>query len=184
KSILIAIFVHIAQQASCINAVITYSNGILDKNSDGSSAQQRTFCIGLFSLVVTCGASFIIESVGRKVLLQLSIAIVIASLWMLIKKYSAFSALLLFQFGFSFGLGPITWLLTNEIFPVEYQAIAAPLCSTINWFLATITVLFFEDWLHKYGMHILYGNISCLFIIACALQILLAETRGQDAKFQ
>lgn len=183
KSIFIALLIHIAQQATCINAVLTYSNTLMDQK-DVDSSQKRTILMGFFSLIVTCAASFIIEKVGRKILLQASSLLIMLSLWILIQQYNPLAALLLFQFGFSFGLGPITWLLTNEIFPQVYQSVATPLCGTINWLLATVTVLFFEKWINLYGVEIIYGNIAVLFMISCILQYLLVETRGQSAKFQ
>lgn len=183
KSICIALLIHTAQQATCINAVLTYSNTLLDQENVESS-QKRTIIMGFFSLFVTCVASFIIEKIGRKILLQASSLLIMISLWILINLSNPLIALLVFQFGFSFGLGPITWLLTNEIFPSEYQSVATPICSTINWSLATMTVLFFEKWINLYGIKILYVNIVALFIISCVLQFLLKETKGDRVKFQ
>ncbi|KRH93273.1 Major Facilitator Superfamily (MFS) [Pseudoloma neurophilia] len=183
KSIMIALLTHVTQQMTCIKAVLTYSNTLFERSSPGS-AQKKTILVGFFSLVITYFTSFIIERVGRKILVQLSTIVVCVSLWILIKDYNPLFALILFQFGYSFGLGPVTWLLTSEIFPIEYQPVAVPICGIINWFCATMTVLFFEKWIKAYGAQILYINIAILLVVACMMQVLLKETRGRPAKFQ
>lgn len=185
KSIVLAVLIHMAQQLSCINCIVTYSNTLLSEG-DGSSnsAQIRSIIMGIFSFVVTLAISPLPERMGRKVLFQVSIALTAISLAILIYgKYNLF-AVLLFQFGFAIGLGPITWLVTIEIFPVEYQRVAAPILGSVNWFCAAITVLFFRMLLDSIGPSVLWFNVAGLIIVMIVLQILLEETKNQEAKFQ
>lgn len=185
KSICIAVLIHIAQQATCINGILTYSNSLLEKSTDvPNTAQKRSLIMGIFSFFVTLCTSPLPEKLGRKTLLQISNVLIGISLFMLIQNKFALTAVLIFQFGYSIGLGPITWLLTNEIFPVEYQAVANPALSAINWFCASIMVLFFEMILKKFGPKVLWFNIFWLAIIGISLQVLLKETKNKVAQFQ
>lgn len=177
KSIGISLIIHMAQQFSCINGILTYSNSLLKENED--SGQKRTIVMGIFSLFCTFIASFFIEWAGRKTLLQLSNVIVILGLSILLQGKYPLIALLVFQFGFCIGLGPVTWLLTSEIFPTEYQPVASPICSIINWVLASLTVLYFEKLFQSIGNSILYFNIAVLSIFTVVLYFQLTETKGQ-----
>lgn len=182
KSITLALIIHLSQQLTCINGIIVYTNTLLEK--EYGSTQSRTILIGFFSLCITLLSSYFIERLGRKILIQLSFFIVMLSLGLLLlEKYTLFSVLL-FQFGYSIGLGPVTWLLTSEIFPFEYQSIANPLCSTINWLFASLTVLFFEYLLIRFGINVIIVNIIFLGLFSFVIQIYLTETKNRIPDFQ
>merc|ERR1712179_519060 len=48
-------------------------------------------------------------------------------------RYSAFVALIFFVSAYSFGFGPVTWILLSEIFPASSKGSAMALATAFNW---------------------------------------------------
>lgn len=181
KSIFISVIVHLSQQMSSINGIIVYSNSILGPGF--FSSEVRTVLMGLFSLFMNLICSFILEKFGRKKLLQISHVLVIISLILLSFQKYVFFSVLLFQAGFNIGLGPITWVLTNEIFPQEYISVAPPILSMVNWLFASLNVLFFEYFYTHVGPKILLVNVVSLIFFAGILEFFLTETKSKPIGF-
>ncbi|ELA46872.1 hypothetical protein VCUG_01646 [Vavraia culicis subsp. floridensis] len=182
KSVLLALCIHIGQQMTGINGVIVYSNTLLEKNP--GNPQIRTILIGLFSLVVTLVSSAFVDVFGRKVLLLMSSTIIAVSLALLTTKKYVLAAVLAFQFGYSIGLGPITWLLTNELFPINYQQAANSICVTANWFCAFLVVISFEHLYLSAANALIWFYVVCMAIFAAVFLFYYKETKGKEPNFQ
>ncbi|XP_045384443.1 solute carrier family 2, facilitated glucose transporter member 10 isoform X3 [Lemur catta] len=48
-------------------------------------------------------------------------------------RWAALACLMLFVSAFSFGFGPVTWLVLSEIYPVEVRGRAFAFCNSFNW---------------------------------------------------
>lgn len=182
KSILLTVCIHISQQMTGINGVIIYSNTLLEKGP--GNPQLRTIFQGFFSLIVTVVSSFFVDIVGRKILLIASNAIIAVSLLLLTTERFVLAAILLFQFGYSFGSGPITWLLSNELFPVHYQQAGNSICVALNWTCAFLVVVSFEYLLINIGDLVLWFLISCMIIFIIIIYLFFQETKGGEPDFQ
>ena len=54
-------------------------------------------------------------------------------------RYVALFAVVCFEVAFSFGLGPLTWLLLSEMFPVSVKGRAVALTTTLYWLSDLLT---------------------------------------------
>ncbi|ELQ73950.1 Major Facilitator Superfamily (MFS) [Trachipleistophora hominis] len=182
KSVLLALCIHIGQQMTGINGIIVYSNTLLEENP--GNPQMRTIFIGLFSLVVTLVSAAFVDVFGRKFLLLFSSTIVGASLILLTTKKYVLASVLAFQFGYSVGLGPITWLLTNELFPLNYLQAANSICVTTNWLCAFLVVIGFEYSYLRVGNALLWFYVCCMAVFTAIFFFYYNETKGKEPNFQ
>lgn len=71
--------------------------------------------------------------------------------WLKEQKYGAVEYLhwlpvlcaLFYILGFSFGFGPVPWLMMGEILPMSIRGFAAGMLSSYNWLCSAIVQMFF-----------------------------------------
>lgn len=139
------LIVMLAQQLSGINAVIFYSTPILSTILPSSSA-LISLIISLVNLATTLPSASLIERSGRKPLLLWSLCSMgtsslflgfgILYSWRLISVISS----LAFVAGFSFGLGPIPFLIISEFVDSEAVTAGQSFGLITNW-IATFCVV-------------------------------------------
>ncbi|XP_058989118.1 solute carrier family 2, facilitated glucose transporter member 10 isoform X1 [Mustela lutreola] len=104
--------------------------------------------------------------------------------------WAALVCMMVFVSAFSFGFGPVTWLVLSEIYPVEIRGRAFAFCNSFNWATNLLVSLSFLDLIGAIGLSwtfLLYGLTAVLglgFIYA-----FVPETKGQslaeiDQQFQ
>jgi len=139
------LIVMLAQQLSGINAVIFYSTPILSAILPSSSA-LISLIISLVNLATTIPSASLIERHGRKPLLLWSLCSMgtsslflgfgILYSWRLVSVISS----LAFVAGFSFGLGPIPFLIVSEFVDAEAVTAGQSFGLMTNW-IATFCVV-------------------------------------------
>lgn len=102
-------------------------------------------------LLIACAAGgFLVDKLGRKALLLISIIGITLMLTALgiyfymqnnevdVSKLSwlPLTALCIFLITYSLGYGPLAWLLISEVYSKEYNAIASPISGAFNWMLS------------------------------------------------
>lgn len=92
----------------------------------------------------------------------------------------------LFFAAFNIGIGPISWALLGDIFPMQIRETAVACTVTFNWLLCLIVTMTFGEMLNTFGvtktMWLLAG-FCWLAGILCAF--LVKDTRGHSlAKIQ
>ncbi|XP_021569665.1 solute carrier family 2, facilitated glucose transporter member 10 [Carlito syrichta] len=104
-------------------------------------------------------------------------------------RWTALVCLMVFVSAFSFGFGPVTWLVLSEIYPTEVRGRAFAFCSSFNWAANLFISLSFLD-LITVGLSwtfLLYGLTAVLGLgFIC---VFVPETKGQslaeiDQQFQ
>ncbi|XP_077913388.1 solute carrier family 2, facilitated glucose transporter member 10 isoform X2 [Halichoerus grypus] len=104
--------------------------------------------------------------------------------------WTALVCMMVFVSAFSFGFGPVTWLVLSEIYPVEIRGRAFAFCNSFNWASNLLVSLSFLHLIGTIGLSwtfLLYGLTAVLglgFIYA-----FVPETKGQslaeiDQQFQ
>lgn len=181
RSILLAIFTSFTQQSCGVRGLIVYSNTLL---KEFGNPKFLTACIGLFSLVITIFSSLFIDKIGRKPLLIISALILLIAHCFFFFRLNALISLIFFHFGYSIGIGPICWLIANEIFPKQYQRAANTICTVTHWISAFLIVAFFE-----YFLLILEQKVFVWFIVVVlgyllVLSLLFKETKNKNPDFQ
>lgn len=138
------------QQVSGINIVIFYSTIIFEATDTEIDANYQTIIVGSVLLISTLFASFTVDRLGRKILLGVSSATMTVMLgalgayfYLLENEFDVsnltwlpLTSLSIFLVAFSFGYGPVPWLMLSEVYSKEYNAIASPITASFNWLLA------------------------------------------------
>ncbi len=175
---LLAIF----QQVTGINTVIYYAPTIFQMAGfvSASAAIFATVGVGAVNVAVTFVALSLIDKLGRRPLLILSLSGMVASLVVLAFAFSsrfsftgplaAFSLMAYVGF-FAIGLGPVFWLLISEIYPLSIRGLATSMAALTNWasnFVVALTFLLLIAALGSTGTFLLYavlGVAALLFVM-------------------
>ncbi|XP_016060301.1 PREDICTED: solute carrier family 2, facilitated glucose transporter member 10 [Miniopterus natalensis] len=104
--------------------------------------------------------------------------------------WAALVCMMIFVSAFSFGFGPVTWLVLSEIYPVEIRGRAFAFCNSFNCATNLIISLSFLDVIGTIGLSwtfLLYGLTAVLGL--GFIYLFVPETKGQslaeiDQQFQ
>ncbi|CAH6776767.1 solute carrier family 2, facilitated glucose transporter member 10 [Phodopus roborovskii] len=95
--------------------------------------------------------------------------------------WSALVCMMLYVSAFSFGFGPVTWLVLSEIYPTEIRGRAFAFCSSFNWAANLFISLTFLDLIGAIGLSwtfLMYGMTAVLGL--AFIYLLVPETKGQS----
>ncbi|MEK8144760.1 MFS transporter [Streptomyces sp. M10(2022)] len=130
-----------AQQFGGINTIIYYAPTLIQKT--GLSASNSIFysvAIGVINLVMTVVAVRLVDRMGRRPLLLISLTGMLVMLVLLGFAYvmgmSSELALLfmvVYIASFAVGLGPVFWVLVGELFPPSARAAGSGASTAVNW---------------------------------------------------
>jgi len=158
--LLIGITLAILQQFCGINAIIYYGPTIFESVGIASgNALVFQVIIGAINLLFTFVAIKNADKYGRKFLLLTGLTgIVLSLIFCGVLFYTGSSngilllcLILLFIACFALSLGPVTWIIINEIFPTQVRSKAVALCTFSLWVAVWIVGQFFPWLLEKAG---------------------------------
>ncbi len=176
--LIIGVGLAILQQVTGINTVIYYAPTIFQSAGfqSASASIAATAGVGTVNLVVTIIAAFLVDRLGRRPLLLISLAGMVLSLVVLglafIFSHAATGgflglvtviSLMTYIAAFAIGLGPVFWLLIAEIYPLHVRGTAMSLATVANWganFLVTVTFLSFVNVLGQGGTFLLFAAVG------------------------
>ncbi|NWS53726.1 GTR5 protein, partial [Chunga burmeisteri] len=161
------------QQLSGVNAVFYYADRIfLSAGVDSSNVQYVTVSIGAVNVVMTLLAVFIVESLGRRILLLagfglccVSCAVLTLALnlqttvsWM---SYLSIVCVIVYIIGHAIGASPIPFVMITEMFLQSSRPAAFMVGGSVHWlcnFTVGLVFLYMEAGLGPYS-----------FLIFCAI---------------
>ena len=183
----------IAQQITGINTVIYYAPTIFKFAglSSASVAILASVGVGVVNVALTVVAMQLIDRVGRRPLLLVSLAGMTMSLAVLglafalpqlsgILGWLAVASLMVYVGSFAVGLGPVFWLVLSEIYPLGVRGRAMSVGTVANWganLIVAMSFLTLTQVLGKAGVFWLFGVVSSgawLFAF-----FLVPETKGK-----
>lgn len=172
----VGLFISAFQQITGINTVIYYAPRIF-QGAGYTSAISATFVtlsIGMVNVLATLVSVWLLDRIGRRRLLLIGVAGMVISLFSLaitsflrsslIDEMAVISLMCYVAF-FAIGLGPITWVLLSEIYPLKVRGKAMTLATFINWLCNYFVSLTFPNLLVSIGIggsFFLYGVISVI----------------------
>lgn len=190
KPLIAGIGLAIFQQITGVNTIVYYAPTIFQMVGFGSAGNAilATFLIGFVGMVFTVISMFLVDKVGRRPLLLISLAgmgIVLVHLaWILgdphPTKWLVLTDVLVYLAAFDIGLGPIFWLLISEIYPTTVRAQAMSLATMAIWagdFLVTATFLTVVEHLGMRGCFLLFAGLSLVAFVFSLKMV--PETRGR-----
>lgn len=192
KSFIVGIGLLIFQQMSGCNAIIFYVSSICTEAGIPNANLAGTMAMAA-QAVFTLAACVLMEKFNRRTFLFFSMSVCAASnfaiAWYFYAQSQdqnppamfALSAIGLFIVGFSFGLGPIPWLMLAELFTTEVRGVASSIAIATNWgcsFLVTLGFSTMLDVLGHAGTFFMFGAVVSfgLLFVAC----IVPETRGKN----
>jgi sugar porter (SP) family MFS transporter len=192
-AMIVGVGLALLQQITGINTVIYYAPTIFKFAglSSASVAILASVGVGLVNVIFTLVAMQLIDKIGRRPLLLVSLAGMTISLIVLgaafaLPKLSgslgwiAVISLMVYVGSFAVGLGPVFWLLLSEIYPLNIRGRAMSVGTVANWganLLVAVSFLTLTHSLGKPATFWLFGGIS----IAAWLfaYYLVPETKGK-----
>jgi sugar porter (SP) family MFS transporter len=193
SAMIVGIGLAIAQQITGINTVIYYAPTIFKFAgfSSASVAILASVGVGIVNVVFTVVAMQLIDRVGRRPLLLVSLAGMALSLIVLGLAFSlpqlsggkgwiAVASLMAYVGSFAVGLGPVFWLVLSEIYPLRIRGRAMSVGTAANWganLIVALSFLTLTQVMGKAATFGLYGAVSIggwLFAF-----FLVPETKGK-----
>ncbi|EPS69995.1 sugar transport protein [Genlisea aurea] len=189
--------IHFFQQASGIDSVVLYSPDIFGKAgiTNNSSKLIVTMAVGFTKTVFILVATFFLDKIGRRPLLLSSVAGMILSLMGLGLGLTVIArsdhklvwavalcitSVLSYVAFFSIGMGPITWVYSSEIFPLQLRAQGCSVGVAVNRVTSGVISMTFLS-LYKAisigGTFFLYGGVAMVAWVF--FYSLLPETQGR-----
>ena len=205
----ITLFLAVTQQFCGQANVLSYAPLIFASASGGAASSSNgwaTLSIGLVKFAVTVLVIWKIEAIGRRFLLlfgmsvialgQLLLAIAFAGLSSNVNQnedaaedqiqggrfHLALPGVLLVVCGYSCSFGPLTWLLTSELFPTDIRGRALGASTIVTYMcaaLVTYTFLSAQAWIGASAVFFAYLLITCVGLIFAWLAI--PDTGGKNA---
>ena len=153
---IVGIGLAIAQQITGINTVIYYAPTIFRAAgmSSASVAILASVGVGVVNVALTLVAMQLIDRVGRRPLLLVSLSGMALSLVALGLAFAlpqlsgslgwiAVASLMIYVGSFAVGLGPVLWLILSEIYPLRIRGRAMSIGTAANWVANLIVALSF-----------------------------------------
>lgn len=190
SSTMLAVMVAFFNQVSGINAIIYFAPRIFEMAGISTeSALISTIGIGLINLFATFFGLYLIDRLGRKVLMYIGSCGYIVFLSLMAYNFlgpgiPAFW-LPIFVFGFiashAVGQGAVIWVFISEMFPNELRAYGQSLGSFTHWILAAVIANVFPFFANSFGP----GYIFAFFCAMMIWQLLwvkfkMPETKGRS----
>jgi sugar porter (SP) family MFS transporter len=192
-ALIVGIGLAIFQQVTGINTVIYYAPLIIQSAgiSSASGAILATAGIGVVNVLMTIVAMWLIDRMGRRLLLLVGIAGMAITLGFLGLAFHmseksvalvwlAVISMMVYVGSFAISLGPIFWLLISEIYPLKIRNSTEGLCAAFNWgsnLLVSLTFLTLLQMIGPTRTFWLYG----LFAVAAWIfsYFRVPETKGR-----
>lgn len=194
KGFIIAYGLMLFQQMSGVNSIIFYSSDIFTKAGTSLKPNIASIIVGAVQVVSVFFATLVVDKLGRRILLLASVAVMflmtlILGVYFYCKEYTtafngiewfAIIPLCVFLILFSFGFGPIPWMMMPEIFAPEVKGVAGSSACLFNWLMAFVVTKFYSDMtaaVHSYGtfwIFTLFSAVGILFVY-----FLVPETKGK-----
>lgn len=177
----------ILQQFSGINAIIYYGPVIFESAgiSKDNSLNFQTF-IGAVNLLFTFVAIKNVDSKGRKYLMQVGLIGMIIALILcgvifhfnITNNYLLLSLILIYIACFALSVGPVTWILINEIFPSSIRSKAVSFCTLVLWIAVWIIGQFFPWLLRVAGA----GPTFWVFAGFCIINLIFCKKMVKETR--
>ncbi|XP_032589874.2 facilitated trehalose transporter Tret1-2 homolog [Drosophila grimshawi] len=196
KGLSIAVILQIVQQWSGINAILFYSTSIFEDVGAELSGRLCTMLIGTTQLVITLGATVLVDKTGRRILLLISaffafITTCLMGVYFQMKDtdpesvisigWLPITSILIFIVASAVGLGPVPWLMMAELFSEDVKSVAGSIAGTSNWLSAFMVTKIFPVMENNIGPAATFWVFSGISLLGFVyILIYVPETKGRS----
>lgn len=193
--ILLGIGLAVLQQITGINVFLYYAPEIFHSFGNGlSTAMGETVVLGAVNLAFTVVAMMTVDRLGRKPLLiagslGMGLSLTAAGIALLQQASGAWllAAVIFYVACFALSLGPVTWIVLSEIFPLKIRSRCVAIASIALWAAnfavsQTFPIMTSSAWLLRH-----FDNSFPFFLYAvfCVVEMvfvwrLIPETKGRS----
>lgn len=188
RALIIGILLAVFGQFSGINAIMYFAPEILKSAGAGmDSAFRQTVIIGVFNVLFTFVAIWLVDKAGRKPLLIAGTLVQAVSLvsvgWMFHTGNHGpmlLASILAFVAAFAVAMGPIPWIVNSEIFPTKLRGLAMSLAIFMLWLADFIVTQTFPRLRESFGpartfwIYAFFSLLSTVFVV-----LMVPETKGR-----
>lgn len=180
------------QQFSGINAILFYQTSIYEASVKSIKATHMTIIVCAAQVVATVIGSFLVDRLGRRILLILSGAGHAISLIMFgfynhqseatraDISWLALLSLIIFISSFSIGFGPIPWMMVPELSGPQVRSMIASIATSFNWVCVFIVAFSMQPMLNTIGNDYTYWIYALICVVSCVfIVIFIPETKGK-----
>lgn len=199
RAILICYALMFLQQLSGINAVLFNTTAIFESAGATIEPAIATIVIGVIQVVATFISSMTVDKLGRRILLLFSAllmclcTVALGVFFFLQDTHGVGSAILdpiswlpllslsLFIIAFSFGLGPIPWMMAGELCLIDIKAFVASTAGTLNWLLSFTVTSTFNSLNAAIGSGQVFWMFSGIMLVGFLfIFFIVPETKGKS----
>lgn len=182
------------RQLCGMNAVLAYTVNIFEEAGSSLNPHLCTVIVGIIQLISTCIPSFVVDYIGRRILLIISGAGMGVCLLLMVIRFYLLNqgieaalmgwlpliAVNLYIVACSVGFGPLPWFMMPELLSNEAKSWVSSIAVCLNWALAFLVTKFFPIMMNEMGSEATYGT----FFVICLLgtifvMIFVPETKGK-----
>ena len=187
KPLVLAFLMAFFNQLSGINAFLYYSSRIFQEAGLGeSTALLSSIGIGVVNLIFTLLGVFLIDRLGRKILMYIGSIGYIISLSLVAMAFffhwggiAVPVFLFLFIAAHAIGQGAVIWVFISEIFPNHLRASGQSFGSTTHWVLAAIIPSLIPFLFATIGPGIVFMFFAVMMVFQLLFVIfMMPETKG------
>jgi SP family arabinose:H+ symporter-like MFS transporter len=189
-ALIVGVGLAILQQVTGINAVMYYAPEIFKETGAGTDAALiQTIGVGFINLLFTILAIWLIDKVGRKVLLLIGSASMTLCLAVIGSAFQTGHTsgplvlifILLYVASFAVSLGPVVWVVMSEIFPNRIRGKATAIASMALWAADYVVSQTFPPMLTSIGPAVTFWIFGVLSLIAFFFSWrVVPETKGKS----
>ncbi|OXM16107.1 sugar porter family MFS transporter [Paenibacillus herberti] len=187
-ALLVGVGLSALQQLSGINAVMYYAPEIFKQTGLGADASLvQTILVGAVNFAFTILALWLIDKVGRKILLLVGTSVMTVALGIIAYAFQTdmtsgpiiLIAILVYVAAFAVSLGAVLWVVLSEIFPSEIRGKAVAIGTMIHWMFDYAVSQSFPPLLQTTGPAFVFGMFGVMTAVAFLFTLrLLPETKG------
>ena len=187
--LILAFLIAFFNQFSGINAFLYYAPRIFEEAGLGeSTALLSSIGIGVVNLIFTMIGVFLIDKVGRKLLMYIGSAGYIISLGMVAYAFATGwtgmavpSFMFLFIMAHAIGQGTVIWVFISEIFPNHLRGSGQAFGSSIHWLLAAIIPSSIPFLFSTIGAAPVFGVFTFMMVLQLLfVMFMMPETKGKS----
>jgi sugar porter (SP) family MFS transporter len=184
--IMLAFLVAFFNQLSGINAILFFAPRIFEWTGLGESAALlQSVGIGVTNIIFTYLGLYLIDKIGRRMLLYIGSFGYIISLgvcsWAFHTESYKIVPLCIFAFmaAHAMGQGAVIWVLISEIFPNRNRAAGQALGSFTHWYFAASITLVFPKMAEILNPSIIFGFFCFMMVLQLIwVKTMVPETKG------
>eukprot|EP00871_Galdieria_phlegrea_P004874 jgi/Galph1/5388/GphlegSOOS_G4012.1 len=191
KALMIGMFLQLSRQLSGVNAMLYYFDIVL--RSAGMTIAHSIYvnvAYGAATFLFTLPMFWIVDRFGRRVLLVYTMPI-IACMSLLVglsflgtrqvRMVLSIVGFILFRLFYSPGLGPVSWVITAEVFPLQVRSECLSICTFFSYAFNFVVSFSFPDMLNQMKTEGAFAFFAgCTLIDWILFFLFVPETKGVD----